>query len=141
MIYRRTEIHLPPHRTTKNVTGRLLVGLRWWHQVREDGTEDWQFESLEVLITFFCEGFFCARSAAPYSHHHLQDKSNLNSQEVLIFWGALIGAPILWALIAIGLIFRFKVFFFELSFVVIHIIILVFHQLLPFLIPATCNNS
>jgi len=31
--------------TTKNVTGRLLVGLRWWNEVKEDGTSEWVFES------------------------------------------------------------------------------------------------
>ena len=28
-------------------SGRLLVGLRWWSYVREDGSNDWIFESLE----------------------------------------------------------------------------------------------
>mmetsp|Transcript_32303 Transcript_32303/g.59066 ORF Transcript_32303/g.59066 Transcript_32303/m.59066 type:complete len:271 (+) Transcript_32303:38-850(+) len=32
--------------TVKNVTGRLLVGLRWWNYVREDGTNEWIFEAL-----------------------------------------------------------------------------------------------
>ena len=30
----------------KNVTGRLLVGLRWWSRIKEDGTEEWIFESV-----------------------------------------------------------------------------------------------
>lgn len=34
----------------KNISGRLLVGLRWWSYVREDGSNDWIFESLEVTI-------------------------------------------------------------------------------------------
>jgi len=34
--------------TVKNVTGRLLVGLRWWNEVREDGTNYWVFESRQV---------------------------------------------------------------------------------------------
>lgn len=29
----------------KNVSGRILVGLRWWSEVKEDGTEVWIFES------------------------------------------------------------------------------------------------
>ena len=29
----------------KNVSGRILVGLRWWNEVKEDGTEVWRFES------------------------------------------------------------------------------------------------
>ena len=35
--------------TAKNVSGRLLVGLRWWNQVNEDGTSRWVFESRKVL--------------------------------------------------------------------------------------------
>ena len=31
------------------MTGRLLVGLRWWNEVREDGANDWKFESPEDL--------------------------------------------------------------------------------------------
>ena len=29
----------------KNVSGRILVGLRWWNEVKDDGTEVWIFES------------------------------------------------------------------------------------------------
>jgi len=32
--------------TVKNVTGRLLVGLRWWSRIKDDGKEEWIFESL-----------------------------------------------------------------------------------------------
>lgn len=31
--------------TTKNITGRLLVSLRWWSEVSEDGTSHWVFEA------------------------------------------------------------------------------------------------
>ena len=34
--------------TVKNVTGRLMVGLRWWNKVEEDGTSTWMFESKKV---------------------------------------------------------------------------------------------
>lgn len=36
--------------TVKNVTGRLLVGLRWWNKVDEDGTSTWMFESKKVTL-------------------------------------------------------------------------------------------
>lgn len=29
----------------KNVTGRLLVGLRWWSEIDKDGNEQWRFEN------------------------------------------------------------------------------------------------
>jgi len=35
--------------TVKNVTGRLLVGLRWWVYVKEDGSNEWVFEALENM--------------------------------------------------------------------------------------------
>lgn len=31
--------------TTKNVTGRLLVCLRWWNDIKDDGSSEWIFES------------------------------------------------------------------------------------------------
>lgn len=34
------------HCAGKNVTGRLLVGLRWWNDVDERGESTWKFESL-----------------------------------------------------------------------------------------------
>ena len=34
--------------TVKNISGRLLVGLRWWNKVEEDGTSRWIFESKKV---------------------------------------------------------------------------------------------
>ncbi len=37
--------------TVKNVSGRLLVGLRWWNEVKEDGTNVWVFESKPVNTT------------------------------------------------------------------------------------------
>ena len=34
--------------TVKNVSGRLMVGLRWWSEVNEDGSTLWRFEAREV---------------------------------------------------------------------------------------------
>jgi len=34
--------------TVKNISGRLLVGLRWWNEINEDGTNSWLFESKDV---------------------------------------------------------------------------------------------
>jgi hypothetical protein len=31
--------------TVKNVTGRLMVRLRWWNRISEDGVSEWVFES------------------------------------------------------------------------------------------------
>lgn len=37
--------------TVKNVTGRLLVGMRWWNRIQEDGNNEWIFESIEVSFS------------------------------------------------------------------------------------------
>jgi hypothetical protein len=37
--------------TVKNVTGRLLVGLRWWSRVVDDGTNEWIYESAPAEYT------------------------------------------------------------------------------------------
>ncbi|KAK3705198.1 hypothetical protein QZH41_013996 [Actinostola sp. cb2023] len=36
--------------TVKNVSGRLLVGLRWWNFVDEDGNSHWVFESRKLVV-------------------------------------------------------------------------------------------
>lgn len=36
--------------TVKNVTGRLLVGLRWWSENNAEGKEEWKFESREGKV-------------------------------------------------------------------------------------------
>ncbi|OUM67550.1 hypothetical protein PIROE2DRAFT_58689 [Piromyces sp. E2] len=36
--------------TVKNISGRLLVGLRWWNEINEDGTNSWLFESKDTFI-------------------------------------------------------------------------------------------
>jgi len=38
--------------TIKNITGRLLVGLRWWNYVDEDGVSHWVFESRKVVYFY-----------------------------------------------------------------------------------------
>ncbi|RNF27072.1 protein FAM18B1 [Trypanosoma conorhini] len=47
--------------TTKNVSGRLLVCLRWWNEVRDDGSTHWVFESApdaEARVNAFDKWFF-----------------------------------------------------------------------------------
>ncbi|KAI8361232.1 hypothetical protein B0O80DRAFT_153390 [Mortierella sp. GBAus27b] len=57
--------------TVKNVSGRLLVGLRWWNETREDGSTTWLFES--------------------------RDPSRpLNPVDSRLFWTGLYVAPAIW---------------------------------------------
>ena len=54
----------------KNISGRFLVGLRWWNEVNEDGTEEWIFES----------------------DHEVRQKNI----DTTIFWTSLYATPIFW---------------------------------------------
>jgi Eukaryotic protein of unknown function (DUF846) len=70
--------------TVKNVSGRLLVGLRWWNYVREDGSNEWIFESLE-------------------------DMAEISPFDSRIFWGGLYIAPLIWILFLLIGALRFKI--------------------------------
>ena len=55
----------------KNVSGRILVGLRWWNEVMDDGTEVWIFES--------------------------DHEKRATSVDTTLFWTSLYIAPTFWA--------------------------------------------
>lgn len=68
----------------KNVTGRLLVGLRWWHEAAEDGiTQQWRFETI-------------------------QDRENLNVTDGRIFWWSLYACPLVWILLGVVCVLKFN---------------------------------
>ena len=50
----------------KNVTGRLLVGLRWWSDFDENGKEIWRFESYdrEIITNGVDAAFFWTSQVA-----------------------------------------------------------------------------
>ncbi|KAL9538106.1 hypothetical protein MBANPS3_011192 [Mucor bainieri] len=70
--------------TTKNVSGRLLVGLRWWNEIQLDGSNKWVFES-----------------ANP-------DRKS-NSVDSQLFWMVLYGTPLVWGVFAFSCILTMKV--------------------------------
>ncbi|KAG1930028.1 Golgi apparatus membrane protein TVP23 A [Pimephales promelas] len=72
--------------TVKNVTGRLLVGLRWWNQVDEDGRSQWMFES---------------RSEA--------SKKVVSNSESRIFWFGLIVCPVFWGFFVFSSLLSFNI--------------------------------
>ncbi|XP_052863654.1 uncharacterized Golgi apparatus membrane protein-like protein CG5021 [Anopheles cruzii] len=72
--------------TVKNITGRLLVGLRWWNYVDDDGVSHWIFES---------------KKGENYS-------VKFNPHEVRIFWLALVVCPVFWGFFFIVALFGFK---------------------------------
>eukprot|EP00760_Papus_ankaliazontas_P002501 PhM_4_TR11044/c0_g2_i1/m.87632 len=69
--------------TVKNVTGRLLVGLRWWNQIAEDGASTWHFESLS-------------------------DTARLNDREAYLFWSVTAGNCVVWGLFSVFSVFSFQ---------------------------------
>jgi hypothetical protein len=66
----------------KNVTGRLLVGLRWWNQVKEEETE-WIFESAEDKV--------------------------VNKFDRTVFWTVLYLTPVVWACLFVLGLLKFNV--------------------------------
>ncbi|XP_071427765.1 Golgi apparatus membrane protein TVP23 homolog A isoform X3 [Pithys albifrons albifrons] len=71
--------------SVKNVTGRLLVGLRWWNQIDEDGKSHWVFEAKKVSTV-------AASTEA----------------EARIFWLGLIICPVIWTLFFFSTLFSLK---------------------------------
>uniref|UniRef100_A0A3P9JHU7 Golgi apparatus membrane protein TVP23 homolog n=1 Tax=Oryzias latipes TaxID=8090 RepID=A0A3P9JHU7_ORYLA len=72
--------------TVKNITGRLMVGLRWWNQVDDDGRSHWVFESRKG-----------------------SGKQQVSNSDSRIFWLGLIICPIIWVLFAFSTLFSFKI--------------------------------
>lgn len=54
----------------KNISGRILVGLRWWNEVKEDGSEEWKYESSQEVKS--------------------------KSIDTTVFWMSLYIAPVFW---------------------------------------------
>ncbi|XP_010019214.1 PREDICTED: Golgi apparatus membrane protein TVP23 homolog A-like, partial [Nestor notabilis] len=71
--------------SVKNVTGRLLVGLRWWNQIDEDGKSHWVFEAKRVPTV-------AASTEA----------------EARIFWLGLIICPVIWTMFFFSTLFSLK---------------------------------
>ncbi|XP_042361141.1 Golgi apparatus membrane protein TVP23 homolog B [Plectropomus leopardus] len=72
--------------TVKNVSGRLLVGLRWWNQVDEDGKSQWVFESRTK-----------------------NSQSTTSTAESQIFWLGLIVCPMFWVVFVFSTIVSLKI--------------------------------
>lgn len=58
----------------KNISGRILVGLRWWNEVTEEGESHWKFESLDVEVRAQSPISALALSCPIYAANHLDAK-------------------------------------------------------------------
>ena len=67
---------------TKNISGRILVGLRWWNQIKSNGQEVWIYESKNE-----------------------QDLNKINSK---IFWDSLYTNTFIWVALSFWELIRFK---------------------------------
>lgn len=71
--------------TVKNISGRLMVGLRWWNYVDDNGQSHWVFESRKGDM-----------------------QNRVNATEARIFWTSLIVCTIMWCLFLLTALFGFN---------------------------------
>jgi len=84
--------------TVKNVTGRLLVGLRWWNFIDDEGNSHWVFENKN------------AREQKNDTTLKLTlTEGDGNVADASLFWSALILTPIIWFFFMLVSLFRLNV--------------------------------
>lgn len=99
--------------TVKNITGRLMVGLRWWNYVDDDGKSHWVFESrkvfnlifLYIIFEFTHTNYTYITICGPFQG---SSQNRINEREARIFWTALILTPLVWGIFFIVALFGFK---------------------------------
>ncbi|KAI8901282.1 hypothetical protein BC833DRAFT_522367, partial [Globomyces pollinis-pini] len=79
--------------TCKNISGRRLVGLRWWNEIKDDGTSEWIFESRENRA--------------------------VNPTDSRVFWTALYASPIIWGVLSVLALLRLQFSWFLVTLVAI----------------------
>ncbi|XP_046403311.1 uncharacterized Golgi apparatus membrane protein-like protein CG5021 isoform X2 [Ischnura elegans] len=71
--------------TVKNITGRLMVGLRWWNYVDDDGKSHWVYESRKGI-----------------------QQNRIQASESRVFWLGLILCPVIWSIFFLLALFSLK---------------------------------
>ncbi|KAK7070046.1 Golgi apparatus membrane protein TVP23 B [Halocaridina rubra] len=71
--------------TIKNITGRLMVGLRWWNYIDDEGQSHWVFEARKGGL-----------------------QGRVSQTEVRVFWAALVVFPIIWSILFLIALFSFN---------------------------------
>ncbi|KAJ4850638.1 hypothetical protein Tsubulata_023972 [Turnera subulata] len=69
----------------KNVSGRILVGLRWWNEINDLGESVWKFESLDQ-----------------------ESLARMNKKDSWLFWWTLYLTAVLWVILGIFSLIRFQ---------------------------------
>ena len=85
----------------KNVTGRLLVGLRWTNYIDEEGNSHWIFENKNALDKMAM-------------HQDLETNQSNQGADSAIFWTGLILSSAMWVLLMFASIFKLNVQWFML---------------------------
>ena len=91
--------------TVKNITGRLLAGLRYWNYVDDAGNSHWIFESRKVRkwkLLFYLSNW---EKTTAYFFIKGSDKNHVSSIESNIFWLSLVFTIILWIILTIATLF------------------------------------
>ncbi|XP_060868741.1 uncharacterized Golgi apparatus membrane protein-like protein CG5021 isoform X1 [Metopolophium dirhodum] len=70
----------------KNITGRIMVGLRWWNYVDDDGVSHWVYESRKSANIM---SSLCQQGSVQH---------RVNSSEYRIFWAGLWSVTGMWIL-------------------------------------------
>ncbi|CAK7348479.1 unnamed protein product [Dovyalis caffra] len=69
----------------KNVSGRILVGLRWWNEINEQGESVWKFECLDQ-----------------------QSLARMNKEDSWLFWWTLYLSAAAWVILGIFSVIRLE---------------------------------
>jgi len=83
----------------KNVTGRLLVGLRWWNYIDDEGNSHWVFENK----------YNKQDDSQPISLTEEANQDNNDAADARIFWTALVITPVLWFILLLVTVFRLNI--------------------------------
>lgn len=83
----------------KNITGRLLVGLRWWNNVDPvTGSTHWIFESADPTTAT------TNKQTTNNKQQSYQSRANNNKFDYRFFWAILYMTPILWGFLSLSAI-------------------------------------
>jgi len=116
--------------TVKNVTGRLLVGLRWWNFIDDEGNSHWIYENRAAkmqekqanrgqddddddLMDSMVGGDDDELDDEPFGTTKRKRKST-KTADAQLFWTALIVTPILWFILMLISLFRLNIQWFML---------------------------
>ncbi|UXI21937.1 sodium-coupled monocarboxylate transporter 1-like [Sarcoptes scabiei] len=90
----------------KNITGRLLAGLRWWNHIDENGESFWIFENRHKTKT---KDLFDEEDIVPESTQIVQSRSDKSSSDSIVFWISLFIFTFFWIAALFSSIFSLNV--------------------------------